>query len=261
MNLNQNFLAFILSSTRFALDALLTLYAYLVILYFAVFDFAALIVKGLFLPNISPNDRRVTDYVAWSLSTEQEEALEIYDSLFTPYLAFFYGFFILPWIFKGFYFLAFIIPFTHFTGVSVSNEYLLFCCILFTLFMVYDKIVALLANVFLPSIESLRSSVSKKLFLLAEISLYQQQLIQHYSVAVSAFETLCASLTTMDFDAEDVDGLLFEDAASSSVVASLQSLFVLEQESLVHADFVEQFELDETVLEDLVSELNEDIDN
>jgi hypothetical protein len=262
MNFSQQFFQLAVSLTRFVFDASLTVYAYLVLLYFAVFDFVALTFKGLVLRNVSPDDRRVVDYVAWSLSGEQEEALELYDSLFVPILSFFYITVANSMFLRAFYFFVFIVPFTHLTNISVSNEYLLFCCILFTLFMVYDWIVETLNGVFAPSIDSLRTLVSKKLLLLSEITAYQSALLSHYALVSISFEEFCAVLEQTDSNSAEVDEVLFDQAVHSSTLTALSSLLVLEQQSAIYSEFIEQAELDETVLEELIGELGvEEEDN
>jgi len=238
------------SSARLLLNTCLTLYVYAVLAFFSIIDFVADIIG-------TPDESGVglSGYAVEGLSAEQEEALYLFDTVFVPYVRFYHDVVFSGPALKAFWFLAFIVPFSHFTGAVLSNEYLLFCCITFSLFILYDQIVNLLSGVFAPSLDILRQSVSKKLILLAEITAYQTALIAQYTALSDAFEELVSDVAPLDESVVEADYVVFDQALVSAATGSVYAAFLLESQADVYYTCLENAELDLIVLEEAIAEL------
>lgn len=252
--------ALVASSIRFILSVVLSAYAHLVWVYFLFIDFAACALAWIFGHYLPwEHSKYVDDWVTSSLDFEREEVLYYYDWLLIPYASFFNNLIFSSSFIKVFWFFTFIIPFSHFTAAELSNEYLLFCCIVFSLFLLYDKIVATLADTFTPSLTALRISVSKKLVLLLEISSYQTTLLEQYSLVCATFEELTANVSALSTEKDEADYVVFDQALYSALVSSLHASFDLELQFASQQEFMEQAEVDVVALDDLVAELSEEI--
>lgn len=249
MHITSYFFLLFSSFARTFLDTLLSAYIYAVLVYLTIFDFAADLI-GL----TDENDISLCDYCVEGLSAEQDEALELFDTIFVPYVNFYYNSIFNGAFIKAFWFFAFVVPFSHLTGAVLSNEYLLFCCITLTLFILYDRLVELLSGVFLPSLDLLRQSVSKKLVLLAEIIQYQAALGAQYSVMSSAFEELISDVKSLDTSSTEADNVVFDQTLSVAGLSSLYSAFLLESQGAEYIDYLENVELEALVLEEAISE-------
>ena len=232
---------------RTFLKLLLNIYTYSVLLFLSIFDFVA----G-FLSLRGKDDVALGEYAVSELSSEQSEVLDFFDTTVAPYARFFHDFFFNTNFIRVFWFFSFIVLFSHLSGAVVSNEYLLFGCIVFTFFLVYDNLVSLLAGVFAPSLDGLRTAVSKKLILLSEIAIYQSALVVGYNAAYNAFEALSADLLVLGEEKSEADYVVFDQTLVQVTLSSMFEAFTQEGFSTAYTDFVENAELDLISLDDVI---------
>lgn len=155
------------------------------------------------------------------------------------------------------YFFSFIVTFSYFANATASNEYLLFCCIVLSLFFFYDKIVALVADSITPSTQVLHSTISKKLAIVSDIALYQSELIEAYEQLAYGLEELTVLLTPIATETQEVDFFLFEEALAESLKLSLLSNLHGECISTLYTEFFEESTISADTLEDILNEFEE----
>lgn len=233
--------------TRIFLKLVLNIFVYSILLFFYIFDFVA----G-FLSLRNKDDMRLDEYAASELSSEQAEALDFFDIVVARYGHFFHNFFFNTNFVRVFWLFSFIVLFSYFSVANVSNEYLLFGCISFTFFFLYENLLSFFASVFTPTLDALRAAVSKKLVLLSEIALYQSALISSYNAAYSAFELLSADLFALGEEKNDADYVVFDQILVQVVSTSIFEAFTLEGYSIVNTDLVEHMEYELFSLDDAI---------
>lgn len=159
---------------------------------------------------------------------------------------------------KLFYFFIFFLPFSYFVSAGASNEYLLASSILFTLFICYNILSALLSSLLSAQIDAIRTLLNKKLRLIVAISKYEQNLVFMHKQNIIVLEELIAYVSQMENDFNEYDENLYEDVLIQSLNDSLYNYAAYEaMEEFTDSFFVfdDSFE---TVLSDYLDESFDD---
>ena len=179
----------------------------------------------------------------------------VYDLFFMPMANFLFSVFSSTFI-KFLWFFSFIIPFSFLVEATASNEYLLFCCIVFTFFYFYPSLSDLVASSFSSGIQQLRSSIQKKLTIVSEVTSYQDSLIVSYEQLCDAFEEAAVLVEPLVGTQHEADNIVFEEALQDSLHSSL-SFALLEQDKYeAQLELLEEFETHAVALEDLLADFS-----
>lgn len=157
-------------------------------------------------------------------------------------------------LYKILSFILFIVPFSYVVSAELSNEYLLFCSIFFTLILGYERFASFIIKSFDPALDSLRTSVSKKLVLLLEVSAYQEILLNQYLLTIEAFEELTALVSDLATSTEAADHTVFSQSLVFSVNESLHAYAAAEAQLASQLEFLELSEVESLTLDELISE-------
>ena len=254
--------SFILTFTRFTFDLAMTIYMRILVAYFVFVDLIARFSTIFFAFELDPeNSDEFLGWVEGSLDAEREEALYYYDEYVVPVIYFYVSFLYSKTIVQIFWFFCFIIPFSHLVNASLTNEYLLFCCITFTIFLLYDSLVDLISSFFAPSLDALRSLVSKKLYLLLQVTYYQDQLLAQYKAAEVLFEEFASLAAPMAEEDAAADEVIFDQSLSAAAFGSLQAALFVELRASIQQELIEMSEFELVVLEELIHDLFDETAN
>jgi len=153
------------------------------------------------------------------------------------------------------WFLAFLLPFSHWAVPSATNEYLLFACILFSLFLVYGRVAGLASDATSP-VEAIEQEIHRQTSRKLDACLYHSETGVEYVTAVTSFEELLAVATDEVEATSEADDVLFEDALSSSALHSLNAL-VYEEVAIDLLDLTfEEMEDSDVQLEEIVDRVD-----
>jgi len=120
------------------------------------------------------------------------------------------------------WFLAFLLPFSHLVTPSATNEYLLFACILFSVFAAYGRISGLATDA-TSAVEAIGQEIRQQTSRQLAVCLYHRDAAVEYVMTVASFEELLG-IAAIEIEATyEADDVLFEEALTSTVLHSLQA--------------------------------------
>jgi hypothetical protein len=155
---------------------------------------------------------------------------------------------------------CFLVPFSSLAGAALSNEYLLFCCLIYAVFVLYGSLSGLLSTALSAPIAGLRAAVSKKQMLLFEVLTYRLALQTQYHLAVAALDELVAEIPAADSEYDEVANVIFEQTLLESAYESLSQSLSDELTDGTLEEYVEFDEQDQESLEELLVAYLEDSD-
>lgn len=155
------------------------------------------------------------------------------------------------------YFSLFIISFSYFVSAQLSNEYLLFTCIIFTIFLLYGQIRDFLAVSLSGDIEAFRVQLCKKLELLKAIVTIQEDSLNSQLTFISVLEELAVYVSELDHDLSDYDSITYDVLLENCVSDSLFRAVSLELEDDFQEAFLILNDTYDEALEDLIGQLFE----
>jgi len=156
-----------------------------------------------------------------------------------------------------FWFLSFMLPFSILVSASATNEYLLFCCIVLTIFFSYDKFTALVVSNLTPNLQTLHILVTNKLSIISEISLYQEEMIRSYDQVASLLEELFVLICPLAVETQAADFSLFDESLAESLRASLRDQLLEEYTLEFYLELLEELEFGAEALNDFLEDLDE----
>jgi hypothetical protein len=148
---------------------------------------------------------------------------------------------------------CFLVPFSSLAEVTLSNEYLLFCCLVYAVFMLYGVLMDLVASSFSAPIANLRATVSKKQLLLLEVLSYRASLQVQYQQAADSLTELISELSVADAEYMEVAEVVFEQALVESTQDSLFYSLADELADVTLEESAEFNEEDQDSLDELVA--------
>lgn len=172
---------------------------------------------------------------------------------FHTYVAFFYALLTGPTARNITYYSVFFISFSYAFNAPLSNEYLLFGCILFSMFVFYDKLRFMMSAALESSISNLRIQLQRKLLLTIEISAYEQIILERQSLLINCLEDFVVFISELDSELENHDDYTYENQLFKITANSLYNYYVLEASLEFEADFIYFNESFEEALEDLLT--------
>lgn len=156
---------------------------------------------------------------------------------------------------------CFLVPFSSLSWAVLSNEYLLFCCLVYAGFMLYGVLTDLLVTSFATPIASLRAVVSKKQLLLLEVLTYRAALQLQYQQASDALTDLVAELSVADEEYGEVAEVVFDQALTESTQDALAYSLSEELADATLEESAEFSEEDQDSLEELLLSYLEEVEN
>jgi hypothetical protein len=147
---------------------------------------------------------------------------------------------------------CFLVPFSSLTWASLSNEYLLFCCLVCAVFILYGQLVEVIGGALTTPIANLRAAVSKKQVLLLEVLTYRLALQAQYQASVDALSELVAEMPTIDAEYTEVADVIFEQSLLESAYDSLSQSLADELTDGTLEEYAEFDEQDQESLEELL---------
>jgi hypothetical protein len=184
--------------------------------------------------------------------TELEVAL--YDEHFEPTLVLLMNKLSSSFALVVIWFAAFVLPFSHLAGATASNEYLLFCCIIFTLFALYSRLASGATETFTPPVQAIYTEACQQVNKAVEVCNYHSVAALESTKGVTAFEQLVVVLAIDSDSILEVDETLVEQAAVLAAAYSLQALSAEEGADEVLDDALEELDASELSLEEVLEE-------
>jgi len=244
----------VLSHSRTLFVAFLKVCEYLLSWYLLFVDYTVELVFSIFGPR---QDDGFMEWVDYCLDKEAADYTDFFD-IAVPYVAATVTVFLSAGYIFVIWFLSFFLPFSHLAAPSVSNEYLLLGCILFTVFFIYGRIAGV-ANDATAAVEPIGQDICRQASRQSAVGFYHEDSSVEYVTTLSSFDSLLANVETASELTYEADDVLFEEALTTTASNSLQSA-VYEEVAMELLDVAcEELEDNEIVVDDLVEELEDSV--
>jgi len=189
------------------------------------------------------------------LDQEREDDIRYYDESI-PYVASAVYVFQTTSFMVAIWFLAFLLPFSHLATPSATNEYLLFTCILFSVFLAYSRISGL-ANDATSTVEAIGQEICQQTSRRLAICLYHCDVVVEHITTVASFEELLGVAATETETTYPADDVLFEESLTSTALHSLQASVYEEVVAEFQDVTFEELEDTEVQIEELVEDFED----
>jgi hypothetical protein len=232
---------------------LLSLVNYAIALVFIFIDFVAYSLARLGGLHEQFDDEFST-FVSQQLEVVNELEVVLYDEHFEPILALLVNKLNSSFALIVIWFAAFVLPFSHLAGATASNEYLLLCCILFTLFALYGRLSSGAVEMFTSPVQAIYTEACQQVNKAMDVCNYHAAAASQSVNGVVAFEQLLVVLAIDSDSTLEVDEVLVDQAVVLTAVHSLQALTAEESADEILDDALEELDASELSLEEVLEE-------
>jgi hypothetical protein len=156
------------------------------------------------------------------------------------------------------WFAAFLLVFSHSVQPTASNEYLLFGCFLFTLFMVYGQLSTGLDNTFAPAVSAIQNDASLRVNWAATVNNFHTDTVEGHHVDMDAAEQLSAVSSLEVDEPTEADDIVIEQALVAVATQSLHSAVSEELSEELMEEVVEELDTGEAAVDELLEEAEEE---
>jgi hypothetical protein len=230
-------------------EAGFTLYSYILSVYFSVVDYVAYYF-------LTDEEKFLLD-VQESLEEEKADYVRFYDE-FVPYVLDTIESVQSTFVMIGVWFAAFLLVFSHSVQPTASNEYLLFGCIMFTLFAVYGQLSAGLGGTVAPAVEAIQADASRRMNWATDVNVHYDATVEGHHTDLDAVEQLSVAGADEVDEPTEADDVIVEQALTTVATQSLQNAVSEELAEELMEEVIEDLDTGEAAVEELLDELAEE---